>query len=469
MNRKKTPSDGKAGGQLPSLLDTDTLFSQDREDLERAYLARDGGMDGRFFAGITTTGIFCKPSCPSRRPRPEHLVFFASAGDAVEAGYRPCKRCSPLEVFDAPPWLGAVLAAIEAEPDRKWPDADIEKFGASAATVRRWFSSHYGMTFQAYSRSRRLLRAFGRVESGESLDSAGLESGWDSFSGFREAFSRYFDHVESVSGVKKEVREAVQDALSASRQQDADPLPGRQVLVDWIETPLGPMVAGVTVAPPSVLIFPCQNVCESEGGEGESSRRWQEPDRDLPDPESGQGESEGPALQAEEKGVESLCFLEFADGRSFAERFRMLGPLLTSPGESPARFMPGQTRLSRRLKLDLEEYFRSGDATFDIPLFMKGSGFTFRTWLALLDIPCGTTLSYAQLAAKVGSPEAVRAVGTANGLNRIAILVPCHRVIGAAGELGGYSGGLWRKRALLDLEARNSPGRGVQPRFQYRR
>ena len=101
----------------------------------------------------------------------------------------------------------------------------------------------------------------------------------------------------------------------------------------------------------------------------------------------------------------------------------------------------------------LGEYFKGRRRAFDLPLELRGPGFNRRVWTALCDIPYGQTISYGQLAKNVGDPDAARAVGSANGANPIAIIVPCHRVIGADGSLVGYGGGLKRKQTLLDLES----------------
>ncbi len=107
--------------------------------------------------------------------------------------------------------------------------------------------------------------------------------------------------------------------------------------------------------------------------------------------------------------------------------------------------------------VQLEEYFAGDRTGFDVPLELTGTEFQRRVWSALRDIPYGETISYGELARRVGSPAAVRAVGLANGRNPVAIIVPCHRVIGADGSLTGYGGGLDRKAWLLDLEAANRP------------
>ena len=105
------------------------------------------------------------------------------------------------------------------------------------------------------------------------------------------------------------------------------------------------------------------------------------------------------------------------------------------------------------VRAQLAEYFAGGRTAFDVPLALQGTDFQRRVWEALLEIPYGETVSYGELARRIESPRAVRAVGLANGRNPVAVIVPCHRVIGANGTLTGYGGGIERKRLLLELEA----------------
>jgi methylated-DNA-[protein]-cysteine S-methyltransferase len=105
------------------------------------------------------------------------------------------------------------------------------------------------------------------------------------------------------------------------------------------------------------------------------------------------------------------------------------------------------------VRRQLTEYFDGRRRSFDVPLALRGNSFELRVWEALLEVPYGETVSYGEIARRMGRPDAPRAVGLANGRNPIAVIVPCHRVIGAHGGLVGYGGGLERKRLLLDLEA----------------
>ena len=165
----------------------------------------------------------------------------------------------------------------------------------------------------------------------------------------------------------------------------------------------------------------------------------------------------GPLLAgATEDGV---CLLEFSDRRMLETQLARLKRLLH------AEVLPGPSPHIPQLESQLAEYFGGKRRTFDLPLVLRGTPFQQAAWEALLTIPYGETRSYRDQAADIGRPSAVRAVARANGDNRIAIVVPCHRVVAADGKLTGYGGGLWRKRYLLDLESRNrstSPANGLR-------
>jgi AraC family transcriptional regulator of adaptative response/methylated-DNA-[protein]-cysteine methyltransferase len=334
--------------------------------MERAYLQRDASYNGLFFLGVRTTGIFCRPTCPARKPLPKNVEYFPTARAALVAGYRPCKRCRPVQADDQPRWASALLAEIERDPSARITEADLRARGVDPATVRRYFVRQYGMTFQAFARARRLAGALNRIREGSPLDAAVFESGYASHSGFREAFARTFG--ETPGSYRN----------------------GACVLLSWIGTPLGPLVAGAT----------------SEG----------------------------------------ICLLEFSDRRMLEAQFTTLRKLFAAP------LVPGSNPHLELLQTELADYFAGTQRSFSVPLVYPGTAFQRRAWEQLLAIPYGETRSYQQLAAAVGDAKAVRAVGRANGLNRIAIVIPCHRVVNKDGRLGGYGGGLRRKQYLLDLE-----------------
>jgi AraC family transcriptional regulator of adaptative response/methylated-DNA-[protein]-cysteine methyltransferase len=143
-----------------------------------------------------------------------------------------------------------------------------------------------------------------------------------------------------------------------------------------------------------------------------------------------------------------LVMFEFEHRRMYHTQIERLRAALS------ADLVPGDSPVFAELRAQLDDYFSGARGDFSLPLLTPGTPFQVRVWDALRRIPSGTTTSYKRLAESIGQPDAVRAVARANGDNRIAIIIPCHRVIGSDGQLVGYGGGLWRKRKLLDLEAR---------------
>lgn len=342
-----------------------------RDELVRAYRRRDAAYEGLFVTAVRTTGVFCRPTCPVRSPLPKNVDFFATPREALRAGYRPCKRCRPTERSDEPAWMNELVRLVEADPSRRIPDADLRRRGLDPATVRRRFQRRFGLTFQAYVRSRRLGEALTVLRRGESVDRAQGASGFASLSGFREAFGRRF-------GVTPGGRRGTVECIR----------------LGWIDSPIGPLVAG--------------------------------------------------AIDA------GVCFLEFTDRRAIERQLATLGARLALPAA------PGRHDHFDRLRAELTAYFNGSLTRFTVPTHAPASPFQEAVWTELKRIPFGRTRSYQELASSVGRPEAVRAVGAANGQNRIAILIPCHRVIGKDGQLVGYGGGLRRKEFLLALERRTA-------------
>jgi len=143
---------------------------------------------------------------------------------------------------------------------------------------------------------------------------------------------------------------------------------------------------------------------------------------------------------------EGLCLVEFTDPQRMDSQVTSLRRLL------PYNVQRGAHPYLKQVRQELTEYFAGQRTHFEVPLLYPGSAFQRAVWTALLEIPYGETRTYESLARQIATAEAVRAVGGANGANRIAIVIPCHRVVNKSGKLGGYGGGLWRKKALLALE-----------------
>ncbi len=187
-----------------------------------AWKRRDASFDGLFYFGVKTTGIFCRPSCPSQ-PQRENMEFFRDAGEAVRAGYRPCKRCQPELAHGNPPeWVSRLMARATDAPDKKISAGELRSLGVSPERARRWFQQQFGMTFAAWCRGLRLSTAFTQIRSGAPLDDVMLGHGFESHSGFRTAFTRAFGA-----------------APGQSRATDC-------LRVTLLESPLGPMLAAAS-------------------------------------------------------------------------------------------------------------------------------------------------------------------------------------------------------------------------------
>jgi AraC family transcriptional regulator of adaptative response/methylated-DNA-[protein]-cysteine methyltransferase len=335
--------------------------------MERAAVARDAAYDGTFFFAVRTTRIFCRPSCPARKPRAENMAFFMTAREALGAGFRPCLRCRPLDTDGEPPdWVDELLELVTRSPETRLRDADLKRRGIDPARARRTFQRHFGLTFQAYCRRRRIGAALAELRAGATLDEVALGSGFESHSGFRDAYKKVHGRPPGAS----------RDASC--------------IWTATIESPLGPLVAGAT--------------------------------------------------------PRGICLLEFSEPRRLETQLAALKQVFR------CAIVPGTNPHLELLREELGDYFAGGRTAFTVPTESPGTDFQQRVWSRLRAIPYGEVRSYVELARDLGQPGAARAVGRANGQNRLAILIPCHRVVNRNGELGGYGGGVWRKRRLLDLE-----------------
>jgi AraC family transcriptional regulator of adaptative response/methylated-DNA-[protein]-cysteine methyltransferase len=335
----------------------------------RAMVERDTTFDGAFFAGVRTTGIFCRPGCGAKKPKRENVDFFESSSEALRAGFRPCRRCHPLALAGATPdWARTVFELVERNGQRVTA-SELRAAGVHPARAARWFKKSFGVTFQAYARARRVGAALQPLRNGADVGTAAEHSGFESESGFRAAFERLFG------------------APPKRLSPDATTL-----LAARLATPIGPMLA-----------------------------------------------------IANDAGV---CLLEFVDRRSLERQ------IATLRRRFQGVVVPGDNAHLRALRVELADWFKGVRKKFDVPLVAPGTPFQERVWAQLARIPFGETRSYAEVARAIGEPKAVRAVARANGDNRLALLIPCHRVIGSNGEPTGYAGGLWRKRWLLEHERR---------------
>ncbi len=357
MNSNAQPANRPAPAQTAAV-DPETAWAQ--------LLARDPAAS--FFYAVNTTGVFCRPSCSSRRPLHANVRFFSSAESAQAAGFRPCKRCRPTTPPTSP--LEKIRARIEANLDRAVPLAELARVaGLSPFTVQRLFKKQVGVSPLQYQRALRAGRLRTQLKQGGTVTNAIYEAGFGSSSRAYEGSALGMTPARFAKGGKGE-----QIGWAAAR------------------TPFGWMIVGAT-----------------------------------------------------ERG---LCWLALGTTSAEAEAsLREEFPLATLRRDpSLARLVDAALQSVR----DGSDLFASRATTESLDL--RGTVFQLRVWQALRAIPRGETRTYSQLARDMGEPRSTRAVARACATNRVAIVVPCHRVVGVSGSLTGYRWGLDRKRMLLEAE-----------------
>lgn len=337
------------------------------EEKYQIIVDKQAAYDGIFFTAVKTTGIFCRPSCTARKPKPENVIFCDTTQDAIRQGFRPCKVCKPMNFpHETPGYIQALLKELAEDPMLKIKDQDLRLRGIEPNTLRRWFKTHHNLTFHAYQRMLRINTAYHKISAGNSVTETAFDTGFESLSGFNSSYKNIF----KTSATQAEGKNLIN--------------------ITRLTTPLGPM-------------FGCAT-------------------------------------------TQGVCLLEFTDRRMLETEFHDLARRLN------AVILPGANPHLTQLEQEVREYFEGTRKDFTVPLHTPGTDFQNIVWEFLQEIPYGHTRSYQEQAIRLQKPTAVRAVASANGHNRIAILIPCHRVIGKNGHLTGYAGGIERKKWLLDFE-----------------
>jgi AraC family transcriptional regulator of adaptative response/methylated-DNA-[protein]-cysteine methyltransferase len=349
------------------------VASEVRDPRWAAIANRDAAFEGKFVYSVRTTGVYCRPACPSRRPKPEHVAFHATCEDAEREGFRACRRCRPNAASLAERHAAMVARAcrrIEQSEELPKLDALAAAAGASAFYFHRVFKSITGMTPKAYGAAHRAKRVRdGLADGGSSVTEVIYDAGFNSN-------SRFYETSDEMLGMTP----------TAYRDGGAD--------AD-IKFAIGECSLGA-------ILVACsrKGVCSILLGDDPNQLAHDLQDR-FPKANLIGGDAEFEALVAKVVGFV----------------------------EAPA------------LGLDL-------------PLDLRGTAFQQRVWQALREIPVGGTASYAEVARRIGAAKSVRAVAQACAANRIAVAIPCHRVVRDDGRLSGYRWGVERKRALLEKEAR---------------
>ena len=336
-----------------------------------AVAARDRAADGRFVYAVRSTGIYCRPSCPSRRPLPANVSFHLDPAAARAAGYRACKRCKP----DAQPAAegahpGIVQACRAIEDADELPD--LARLAALAGLSRfhfhRLFKAATGVTPKAYAAARRSARVRAELAAGTPVTAAIYAAGYNSNARFYTDAPAILGMTPSTyraGGPREEIRFAIGDCS------------------------LGAILVAATA----------RGLCAILLGE---------------DPDVLARELQDRFPRATLRG----------DDAAFAQTIALVVGFVEAP-----------------------------QIGLDLPLDIRGTAFQQRVWQALRAVPPGRTASYADIAAQIGMPKAVRAVARACGANALAVAIPCHRIVRSDGALSGYRWGVQRKQALLEREA----------------
>lgn len=335
-----------------------------------AIQARDRNFDGRFFFGVVTTGVYCRPSCPSRHPLRRNVRFFELTAEAEQAGLRPCLRCRPLSGPSAP--MQDLCRYIEQHSDERLDLAALAAHaGLSRFHLQRTFKAAIGLTPKQYLEAHRMAKLKTELRQAKDVTQAVYEAGFGSS-------SRVYERADTRLGMTpRQYRQG-----------------GGNVTITHAtaQSPVGLVMMGAT-------------------------------DR-------------------------GLCFVQFGETEEqLLDSLRREYPSATlEPMRDP---VPDGFRQWMQA---LADHLSGTSRGLDLPLDIRATSFQMRVWDYLRTIPYGQVRSYGEVAAGIGKPSAFRAVARACASNRVALVIPCHRVIRGTGDPGGYRWGLDRKRTLLARE-----------------
>ena len=334
-------------------------------------VARDRTADGHLWYSVVTTGVYCRPSCPSRRANPDNVLLHNTLTEARATGFRPCKRCNPdgpsLDVENAAIVARACRIIEESEEEPSLTDL-AKTMGRSPSYFHRLFKATTGLTPKCYAAAHRAAKVRQGLNAGISVTEAIYDAGFSSSGRFYEKSTDILGMTPTqyrTGGANEDIRFAVG------------------------QSSLGAILVGSSAKGVAAILL---------------------------------GDDPGELV------------------RNLQDRF-------------PKANLIGGDANYEALVASVVGFVEAPGLGLDLPLDVRGTAFQQRVWQALQEIPIGHTVSYTEIARRIGLPKAVRAVAGACAANRLAVAIPCHRVVRTDGSLSGYAWGVERKRALLDREA----------------
>ncbi len=349
------------------------------ESFWQAVQTRDPNADGVFFYAVRSTGIYCRPTCPSRRPRRDQVLFFQQYEDAESAGFRACQRCHPRgeQPDEHRKLIEQACELLDAQAEQPPTLAELgAQLGMSAFHLQRTFKRIVGVSPRQYAETRRIERLKERLKQGDNVTTALYEAGYSSS-------SRLYEQAPERLGM-----------TPATYRRGGL---GAQIGYTITDSPFGRLLVATTK----------QGICFVSLADDDDSLRQ--------------------ALHDEYPAA----VIERAEGELAENLDRWVSAI--------------------------HEHLRGQQPhALDLPIDVRATAFQSRVWQALREIPYGSTRSYRAVAEAIGQPTAVRAVARACATNPVALVVPCHRVIGEDGEMRGYRWGTERKREILAQEAQQS-------------
>jgi AraC family transcriptional regulator of adaptative response/methylated-DNA-[protein]-cysteine methyltransferase len=336
-----------------------------------SVLVRDVSADGTFVYAVTTTGIYCRPSCAARLARPENVSFYLSPSEAEAADFRACKRCKPNQTRSLDintEKVAQTCRLLETADSIPNLETLAENMGLSKYHFQRLFKSITGVTPKAYAQAFRAQKLREQLSEGNTVTDAIYAAGYN-------ANSRFYAEADKVLGM----------TASEFRKGGANTV---------IKFALGECGLGTIL------------VAQSDRG---------------------------------------ICAIQLGDDpqillQELQDRF-------------PKAELIGADKDFEKTVAQVVGFIETPTRGLNLPLDIRGTAFQQQVWQALTEIPLGTTASYSEIAQRIGAPKAFRAVAMACGANRLAVVIPCHRVVRNDGNLSGYRWGVERKQILLDNES----------------